>query len=481
MQEGAARVGGIMAETETIEAPSGEQRHRGALDPVMMMLAAMMLAIALTWIIPSGRHDRTSDKENAPVIAGTYKQLPKPIGLDALVPHAPQPGVARPVSPVALVTAIPEGLKRSAPLIFMILMLGGMFGILRSSGALDAGIQRLIGISRGDVRILVPVLMLAFSAGSTFLGMISEYLLLIPVMIALADRMGRSRMFGFALVTLAAKIGYLASVTSPVALLIAQPIVGVPVFSGLGFRLAIWLLFLGIAVLVVLRAGRVTHPPEPVTVERLSPRHLGILLIAGAAVSALVYGSIALGWDDGEFSALFILAAGGMAAVAGMRPAHAAHLFVGGMKMMMLAALLVGMGRAVEVILREGQILDTIIEAVSVQIHGLPPVIVAPIVMAVEMVLTLLIPSTSAKAALSIPVLGPIAASAGVSGQTTVLAFLLGNGLVNMLAPTSGMLLAYLAAAGIPYNQWFRFAFPIFLLLTALSVAAMMIAVVIGY
>jgi uncharacterized ion transporter superfamily protein YfcC len=255
----------------------------------------------------------------------------------------------------------------------------------------------------------------------------------------------------------------------------------VPVFSGLGFRLAIWLLFLGIAMLVVLRAGRVTHPAEPVTIERLSPRHLGILLIAGAAVTALVYGSIALGWDDGEFSALFILAAGGMAAVAGMRPAHAAHLFVGGMKMMMLAALLVGMGRAVEVILREGQILDTIIEAVSVQIHGLPPVVVAPIVMAVEMVLTLLIPSTSAKAALSIPVLGPIAASAGVSGQTTVLAFLLGNGLVNMLAPTSGMLLAYLAAAGIPYNQWFRFAFPIFLLLTALSVAAMMLAVVIGY
>ncbi|WCM27432.1 YfcC family protein [Sphingomonas sp. QA11] len=470
-----------MAKDETTAPPAAERRSHGALDPVMMMLAAMLLAIALTWIIPSGKHDRVSDKDNAPVIAGTYKQLPKPIGLDGLVPRAREPGVARPVSPLAMATAIPEGLKRSAPLIFMILMLGGMFGILRASGALDAGIQRLIGVSRGDVRILVPVLMLAFSAGSTFLGMISEYLLLIPVMIALADRMGRSRMFGFALLTLAAKIGYLASVTSPVALLIAQPIVGVPVFSGLGFRLTIWLVFLGIAMLVVLRAGRVTHAPAPITVEHLSPRHLGILLIAGTAIAALVYGSIVLGWDDGEFSALFILAAAGMAAMARMRPARAAHLFVDGMKMMMLAALLVGMGRAVEVILREGQILDTIIEAVSVWIHGLPPVIVAPIVMGVEMVLTLLIPSTSAKAALSIPVLGPIAASAGVSGQTTVLAFLLGNGLVNMLAPTSGMLLAYLAAAGIPYNQWFRFALPVFLLFTVLSVAAMMIAVLIGY
>ena len=470
-----------MSDAHTPVIPAGRPARHGALDPVLMMLAAMMLAIVLTWIIPSGRHDRTSAKENAPVIAGTYRELPKPLGWDGLVPRPASPDMARPVSPVALATAISEGLKRSAPLIFMILMLGGMFGILRSTGALDAGIQRLIGISRGDIRILVPVLMIALSAGSTFLGMISEYLLLIPIVIALGERLGRSRMFGFALVTFAAKIGYLASVTSPVALLIAQPIVGVPVFSGLSFRLAIWVLFLGIAILFVLRAGKVTGTIEAIESDRLSPRHFGILLIAGGAIAALVYGSIELGWDDGEFSALFLATSAAMAAVARLKPAAAAHIFVDGMRMMMLAALLVGMGRAVEVILREGQILDTIIEAVSVQIHGLSPIFVAPIVMAVEMVLTLLIPSTSAKAALSIPVLGPIAASAGVSGQTTVLAFLLGNGLVNMLAPTSGMLLAYLAAAGIPYNQWFRFAFPLFLLLTCLCVAAMMLAVAIGY
>jgi uncharacterized ion transporter superfamily protein YfcC len=97
------------------------------------------------------------------------------------------------------------------------------------------------------------------------------------------------------------------------------------------------------------------------------------------------------------------------------------------------------------------------------------------------MLLTLLIPSTSAKAALSIPILVPIAATCGVSAQTTVLAFLLGNGLVNMFAPTSGMLLAYLATAGIPYTQWFRFILPLFALFTLLSVVALMIAVATGY
>ena len=460
---------------------AGHHRRHGGLDPVLMMLAAMAFAILLTWIIPSGQHQRVSEKDNAPVVAGTYKTLPKPIGVDSLLPGKATPGVARPVSPVALATSIPEGLKRSASLIFMILTLGGMFGVMRSTGALDAGIQRLIGLSRGRMVILVPVLMLAFSAGSTFLGMISEYLLLIPVMAGLAERLGRSRMFGFAMVTLAAKVGYLASVTSPVALLIAQPIVNVPVFSGLGFRLAIWVSFLAIAMLYVMRESRMVTEPAPIDDQPMSGRHLSILLIAGATLALLVIGSLEFGWDDGEFTALFLIASAAMTLAAGIRAGAGVSLFIEGMKAMMLAALLIGMGRAVEVILRDGQILDTIIEAVSTQIHGLSPIFVAPIIMLVEMVLTLLIPSTSAKAALSIPVLGPIGAAAGVSGQTTVLAFLLGNGLVNMLAPTSGMLLAYLAAAGIPYNRWFRFAAPLFGLLTLLSVGALMIAVLIGY
>lgn len=164
-----------------------------------------------------------------------------------------------------------------------------------------------------------------------------------------------------------------------------------------------------------------------------------------------------------------------------MTPREGAHAFVDGMKSMMLAALLVGMARGVELVLRDGMILDTIIAFSSHHVAALPPVIVAPLVMFFEMFLTLLIPSTSAKAALSIPILAPIAQSVGVSGQTTVLAFLLGNGLVNMFAPTSGMLLAYLATANIPYTIWFRFVLPVFCVFTALSIAAVMIAVLIGY
>lgn len=464
---------------EAAAAPAGG--HGRALNPVLMMLAAMALAIVMTWIVPSGRYQRTGAGENSPVVAGTYAEVPKPLHLDDLVPRANCCGVARPVSPLALATSVPAGLVRSAPLIFMILLLGGLFGVLRASGALDAGVRRLIGLSGGNISVLVPVLMLALSAGSTFLGLISEYLLLIPVMLVLADRLGRSRLFGFALLTLAAKIGYLASVTNPVALLVAQPIVNLPAFSGLAFRFAVWVVFLAIVIGVVLRLGQPTHAPEAISREPLAPRHFLILLIMGITVALLAYGSLRLGWDDRELSALFIVAALVISVVSHLPVGATAQAFVTGMKANVLAGLLIGMGRAVEIILRDGQILDTIIDAVAQRVADLPHAVVAPLLMLFEMVLTLLVPSTSAKAALSIPVLGPIAASVGVSGQTTVLAFLLGNGLVNMMAPTSGMLLAFLAAAGIPYGEWFRFVLPLFIVLTVLSAAATVIAVLVGY
>lgn len=474
-------------------------RRRWALDPVMMMLAALAVAVGLTWLMPSGEYQRRGGGETAPVVPGTYRELPKALTPAALLPP-PAPASAKPgdegrkapgeerhetvspVSPAAIITTIPAGLVKSSALISMILLLGGMFGVLRASGALDAGIERLLVLTGGRVGIVTPVVMIAISAGSTFLGLISEYLLMIPIIIALAERMGRSRMYGFAMLTLAAKVGYLASVTNPVALLIAQSVLGVPVFSGAGLRFAIWVVMLSIAIVVVVRLGRSGTPATPAHGSaRLSARHLAVLLTVGATVLLLIWGSAEMGWRDLQFASLFVAAAAIIGVAAGMTPRQGAHAFVDGMRSMMLAALLIGMARGVELVLREGRILDTIIAWASHHVGHLPPVVVAPLVMVFEMFLTLLIPSTSAKAALSIPILGPIAASVGVSGQTTVLAFLLGNGLMNMFAPTSGMLLAYLATADIAYGRWFRFVLPIFCLFSALSVVALVIAVLTGY
>src|SRR5207247_6728142 len=120
--------------------------------------------------------------------------------------------VAAPASPLALLTAIPIGMERQAALIFMILFVGGMFGVLQETGALESGISRLVAASRGNVVAVVSVVMVLLAAGSSFLGLISGYLVLIPIAVLLAERLGFDALFGVAMVTIAAKIGYLTSV-----------------------------------------------------------------------------------------------------------------------------------------------------------------------------------------------------------------------------------------------------------------------------
>ena len=147
---------------------------------------------------------------------------------------------------------------------------------------------------------------------------------------------------------------------------------------------------------------------------------------------------------------------------------------------MVLAAILVGLAKSVEIILRDSLVLDSVIAFLSRGAEGQPRIIAAQAMLGVEMIIDVFIPSTSGKAAVTMPILGPIGQLAGVSGQVIVQAFLFGNGLTNMVTPTSGMLLAYLAAGKVGYGEWLRFVLPLVLLLTLLSVAALAAAVLLG-
>jgi uncharacterized ion transporter superfamily protein YfcC len=148
---------------------------------------------------------------------------------------------------------------------------------------------------------------------------------------------------------------------------------------------------------------------------------------------------------------------------------------------MVLAGILVGLASAVEIVLRDGMILDSIVAFLTRSVEGKPPVIVANLMMFMQMAIDVFIPSTSGKAAVTMPILGPIGQLSGVSGQVTVQAFLFGNGLMNTLTPTSGMLLAYLATGRVSFSQWIRFVWPLAAILIALCIVALTTAVIIGY
>lgn len=453
------------------------------LHPVAMMLLIMLVAIGLTYILDSGQFQRHARL----VIPGTYQLIAKERDLTALLAASPQVSSAERAYPASLfsaMAAIPAGLAKSAPLVFMIMFIGGMFGVLRKSGALDAGIDRLLARTGGNVYLLTPVLMLAIAAGSTFLGLISEYLVIIPMMLILAQRLGLGPLYATALVAIAAKIGYLASVTNPLALVIAQPIVQVPLLSGAGLRLLVFVLFLAIGIayllLYVKRTGY-TVPAELNQDSRLSLSHRFVLMVVGISIVVLVIGTSEWKWGDIQLGAFYIFEGIVIAIAAGMSVRTACDAFVEGMKGMMLAGLLIGLAKAIEIVLHDSLVLDTVIYHLASIVEGRSRIFAAEGMILVQMLLDVLIPSTSGKAAISMPILGPIGHLSGVSGQSVVLAFLFGNGLTNMITPTSGMLLAYLATGKVGYGTWIRFIFPLFAIFTLLAMAVMAFAVFSGY
>jgi len=449
----------------------------------VMMLLIITAAVALTWAIPSGEYERTASGTVEP---GTYRRVPKEYSVEAVLGRGEAAaGAARPASPVAIVSTIPAGMQAAASLIFMILFIGGMFGVLQATGAVDAGIERLIARTSGNAFLLVPVLMLAIACGSTFLGLISEYLVIIPIVVLLAERLGLDNLVGLAIVTIAAKIGYMTSVTNPLPLLIAQPIVGVPVFSGAGFRLVTFVIWLSVGILFLVRHIRRTgYRPAAVATNDAAPlsrRHVAILAALAGAILVMLWGAREAGWGNLEMGGFYIGLALVIALIGGLPSRRTATAFLDGMKAMVLAGVLVGLARAVEIVLRDGLILDTIIATLTRAAEGHHPVVVAQLMVGIQMLLDVLIPSTSGQAAVTMPILGPIAHLASVSPNTSVSAFIFGNGLTNTITPTSGMLLAYLATAKVAYGEWLRFVLPLVGALAALSLAAVAVAVLIGY
>jgi uncharacterized ion transporter superfamily protein YfcC len=464
---------------------SSRRRGKGGLDPILMMIGVIAVAVLLTYVVGAGQFQR----HGALVVPGSYQAMPKTGGIAALL--SPQAKTASPKDThataaglVAAFAAIPAGLVKNANLEFLVLLVGGMFGVLRRTGAVDAGVDRLIHATAGNRFVLVPTLMIALALGSTLLGFISEYLVLVPIMALMGERLGYKPIFAVAVVGVAAKIGYATSVTNPYALVVAQPLAHVPLFSGLAFRLVLFVVFLALGIVYVLWRVRpvaspaVTTDPER---QRLSPRHLAVLLSLLAAGLIMVFGSIFWGWKEDELGTFYVGAALLFAIAGGLAAADAADAFVEGMKNLMLAALLIGLAGSVQILLQNAHVLDTMINDATEALHGQGGAVTANGLMGIEMFLGVLIPSTAGKVTVSMPILAPVAQLSGVSGQTTVLAFILGNGLTNMVTPTSGMLLAYLAAARVDFGQWIRFIAPLFGVLLLLSAVALGVAVAIGY
>jgi uncharacterized ion transporter superfamily protein YfcC len=443
--------------------------------PIILLLGCLAVAVALSYLLPAGQFDRREDPATGRniVVPGTYHRVePHPVGLfEALV-------------------AIPKGMTDAASVIFLVFLVGGAFAVVEQTGALGEAVGWLVRKLSDREALVIPVASLAFAAGGMVENMQEEIIAFVPLLVLLTSRLGFDPLTAVAMSVGAAAVGAAFSPINPFQVGIAQKLAELPPLSGAGFRIAFLALALAIWIAGTVRYARRTRkvPADaaapalkdkaPVTPGR--GRHGIVLLLVVAAFAALVVGVLRLGWGFDELSAVFFLMGLAAGLVAGMGLSGTAEAFVGGFRSMAGAAMLIGFARAIYVALEQGRILDTIVQGMFTPLAALPVALSAVGMMVAHLLIHVPVPSVSGQAVLTIPIVVPVSDLLGLSRQVTVLAYQYGAGLCELVTPTNGALMAIVAAAGVPFNRWLRFAAPLVSVLLGLGIVAVVAGIAVG-
>jgi uncharacterized ion transporter superfamily protein YfcC len=437
--------------------------------PLALVVGCVLLAAALTWVLPAGRYERREDPATgrSVVIAGTYARVnPEPVG------------------PFQAVVAIPKGIIDAASVIALVFLIGGGFTVVERTGTFLRLVNALVRrISRRGI-LVIPIAGLAFSLGGITMQMQEELVAFVPVLLLLVRQLGFTAVTAVAMSLGSAAVGAAFSPVNPFQVVIAQKVAELPPASALGFRVAFLVPALGIWIAgTMYYAQRTRTPPDRTIVEgraSMDWRDLTVLFAILGAFALYFYGARRLGWEFNELAALFVVIGVLAGLLRGLGFRRTTDAFVEGLKSMTLAALLIGFARAIYVVLNEGQIVDTIVHGLFTPIAGLPPSLAALGMMLVQTAIHVPVPSTSSQAVLTLPLLVPLSDLIGLARQVTVLAYQYGAGLCDLLTPTNGALMAMLAAAGVRYEDWFRFALPLCAALFLLGAVALAVAVAVG-
>ena len=465
----------------------------------VMLTGVVLFGSLLTWIVPSGRYERQTMQvgpvERNVIVPGSYAEVPKHYSLRGALEGDPVEGTASPVSLVGFLSAIPRGMEAAADIIFFVFVIGGVFGILQRTGTIVAGLQRLLIRFRGSGPTLTIVLMTAIAIGGSTLGMGEEFIPLVPLFLIVSKELGYDRVFGLSLVFTASAVGFAAATTNPFSTNIAQSIAELEINSLMGFRLLFFASTLALMLAYTLRYGaRVKRdrrnsvmPDDPfeiaaldVQVETFDRRHATILWSCLGIFAFILYAVQTRGWWMAEMGGGFLLM-GIVAIVVSRLPlTEAAKAFAKGMEEMVVGALVVGFARGVQVVLDDGQILDTVVFAAASGLQHFPSYAAAAGMLVFQTGLAFFIPSASGQAAVTMPIMAPLADVLGLSRQVAVFAYTCGNGFANLFLPTSGVLMAMLGLAGIPYEKWLRFILPLFAWMMGLAALFLFAAVALG-
>ncbi|MDR0970261.1 MAG: AbgT family transporter [Lentimicrobiaceae bacterium] len=505
----------------------------------------ILLAAMLTWFIKPGKYiqeDIVTEQGEQTVLKFYYEnELPEMYRDTA----KSQPQTWQ------VFSALFKGFVKQSNIIIFILMIGGAFWIMNKSRAIDMGIFSFLnGVQKlerfrfirflGIDNIVIVMVMLLFSVFGAVFGMSEETIAFVLIIVPLAISMGYDSIIGVCMVYVGAHIGFSGAVLNPFTIGIAQGLSGIPLFSGIEYRLFCWVILNVIGIFFVLRyATKIRKNPassplykedtywrnrEAQDKERITfytPRiawfvyasifvalvffsfyfphttmkigtasftlpiipvcavlfalsgffalrktvHYFILVLLGFTIVFLIVGVMGYGWYVMEIATLFLVMGIASGLSINKTADEIAKLFIEGMNDILSAAVIVGLAGGIIIILEDGGIIDSILYGLSKSMHNFGKIASIGAMYCIQTVINIVIPSGSAKAAITMPIMAPFSDLIGISRQATVMAFQFGDGFTNMITPTSGVLIAVLGVARVPYQKWIKWVLPLILTL----------------
>ena len=405
-----------------------------------IIFAMILLSALLTWFVPGGEYVKGEegtlsyrDVESVPQLFGVF-------------------------------TALYHGFVKQSGIIIFILIVGGSFWLLNSTGAISVGIGRFIrSVGRYHKVVLVAITLLFSLAGAIF-GMSEETIPFVGIVVPLVVSMGYDAFLGMLIVYVAANVGFSSAFLNPFTVGIAQEMAELPLFSGMEYRLFCWAILTLLLILFVLfYAKSVYKAPQAAAEQQIfaAPQPMSaaqkiILIILFATIVLLVVGVTLWGWYMAEISGLFLAMGIVSGIVAGYDSGRISSEMIAGAKDILSSALVVGLASGIIVILQEGRIIDSILNSLQAALNNAGGEWSLSAMYGIQALINTIIPSATAKAAITIPIMAPFSDMVGVSRQAMVLAFQFGDGFTNMITPTSGVLIASLSMARITYSEWVR-------------------------
>lgn len=456
------------------------KRKRFKVPHSYVIIIILLIAVSLlTYVIPAGEYNRFETATGLTMVDSTSY-------------HTLQ---SNPVPVWKIPNFIMEGLIKQADIIFPLLIIGGALEVILSTGMFHAYAGKLARKSAGKEKMFIPAILLVFALiGIT--QSTNKFIGFAPLGVMLAATLGYDAIVGVAIILLGVGIGFSTGILAPTTA-VAQEMAELTAYSGMGLRILSFILFYIVtSIYIVKYAEKTKKDPTKsyiyglndvqtfdaeennVEVNKKHPIVLGLMIIS---FGILMFGAVKYGWGLVETSICFMWMGIIIGLAYGYGPSKIASSFVKGAKGMTSAALIVGLGAAVALILSEAKVLDTVVYGLAKILALFPNFIKAPMMLAMNVIVNGFITSGTGQAAVVMPVMIPLADVSGITRQTAVLSYKFGDGFCNYILPHASALMGFLGATGIPYDRWMKFMGKLFGLWMLLGSGILMVAYLIKY